>query len=80
MDANNKSDATPAAIPALSLETNTVTGNSAKFDQKVVSAAPPSNQHSDELYEEVAKKEALKKQFIASQAMTGMAKPLVFRR
>ncbi|POM61131.1 hypothetical protein PHPALM_29903, partial [Phytophthora palmivora] len=67
MNANNK----PCAIsstPGLFVETS---ATSAKFDQKVVDAISASNQDGDDsLNKEEAKKEALKKQFIASQAMT----------
>ncbi|ETP26766.1 hypothetical protein F441_00633 [Phytophthora nicotianae CJ01A1] len=78
MDANDKqSSSTPMVKPGLSIASATGTG--AKFDQKVMLN---SNQKGgDELSKETSsQREALAKQFVASQATMVMAKPTIFRR
>ncbi|KAG7375289.1 hypothetical protein PHYPSEUDO_002062 [Phytophthora pseudosyringae] len=81
MDASNEFRAPPAAEPGLSVQSATSRTANAKFDQKVSGAAQPSNQDSDGSWEMAkAKKEALAKQYVASQATLVMARPAIFRR
>ncbi|KAG1704643.1 hypothetical protein DVH05_005572 [Phytophthora capsici] len=78
MDANNKSSATSAAKPTLVVELTTGTrSDNDKVDQKVNNVLNRDNGESSE--DASAKKEALAKQYIASQATLTMSKPSVFR-
>ncbi|OWY97470.1 hypothetical protein PHMEG_00031985 [Phytophthora megakarya] len=51
-----------------------------EFNMKAGGITSPSYQHDKSSKEAVAKNEAFKKQFIASQATFSMAQPSVFRR
>lgn len=76
---NDLAAGTPAAKTGLSIQPATDANTStlgAKFAQK---AGTPSNQDDNEASDE-ARKSALEKQFIASQAITGLGRPLAFRR
>ncbi|KAE8958542.1 hypothetical protein PR003_g32064 [Phytophthora rubi] len=79
---NNIPAATPTVKPGLSIkaaiEASTSTSG-AKFAQKTGEATLPSNQDGDGSPDE-ARKSALEKQFIPSQTMTGLSRPLFFRR
>ncbi|KAL3665561.1 hypothetical protein V7S43_009595 [Phytophthora oleae] len=75
MDANNKFPATKSAL-LIESATGTRSAND-KFDQKVNSF---SNQDNGESFEDAStKKEALAKQYVASQATLAMTKPAIFR-
>ncbi|EGZ19698.1 hypothetical protein PHYSODRAFT_327894 [Phytophthora sojae] len=76
---NDLAAGTPAAKTGLSIQPATDANTStlgAKFAQK---AGTPSNQDDNEASDE-ARKSALEKQFIASQAITGLGRPLASRR
>ncbi|KAK1944184.1 hypothetical protein P3T76_004096 [Phytophthora citrophthora] len=78
MNANNKSPATSATKSALLVETTTGTrSTNDKLDQKVGSFSNQNNGESSEGAS--AKKEALAKQYVASQATLTMSMPAIFR-
>ncbi|POM78635.1 Hypothetical protein PHPALM_3815 [Phytophthora palmivora] len=85
MDVNNLpsvSSATKSTLCIQQKNNSNESSKNAKFALKISETVPSSNQDSDRsaTVAAAAKKEAHKKQFIASQATVSMMQPLIFRR